>query len=323
MSILITGSKGLIGSALKQALEILNIEVKGLDNRFGLDDPEYGDILDEKLLSSVAESVSGIVHLAAVSRVIDGEKKPKLCWTTNVEGTRNVVNAAFSSKKRPWVLYASSREVYGNQKDFPVKESACLSPVNIYGESKMEAEKVIGYAAQKGLTTSIVRFSNVFGSVHDHHDRVIPAFCRAAVEKKDIRCNGKDNLFDFTYLEDVIQGLLSLIFLISKTDESLPPVHLASGIPMNLGQIAAIAQCASHYPVNVVEGISRSFDVSKFWGDTDLAKRMLKWKACVSVEEGIHRLINQYRLFFRIKNDQLNFNVGRTGQRASLNTALL
>lgn len=296
MIILITGSKGLIGSALKHALKMLNITVRELDNRAAIEEAEYGDILDEKSLFSAVETVDGIIHLAAVSRVIDGEKRPKFCWTTNVEGTRNVVNAAFESKKKPWVLYASSREVYGQQNDFPVKESAHLTPMNIYGESKLEAEKIIQQAAQKGLTTSIVRFSNVFGSVHDHSDRVIPAFCRAAVEGNDIRRDGKDNLFDFTYLEDVIQGLLSLISLISQKNNSLPTVHLTTGIPISLGQIAIIAQEASHYPVNIIEGVSRSFDVSKFWGDVTLAKKLLNWKACVSIEEGMYRLINQYRV---------------------------
>lgn len=306
MRILITGSKGLIGSALKRALQLLYADVIGIDKNEDLKHAEYGNILQTETLFPKAEHVDGIVHLAAVSRVIDGEKNPILCWETNVEGTRNIVEAALAGKKKPWVLYASSREVYGQQSDFPVKESAPLSPVNIYGESKHEAERIVNKAKEKGLLISIARFSNVFGSVHDYHDRVVPAFCRAAAEGNQLRVDGSDHLFDFTYLEDVIQGILSIIHLLQYKKESLPPVHLVRGNPISLGHIAKIAQKASYQSIQIVEGISRSFDVSKFWGDTSLAKEMLNWKACVSVEEGMHRLIQQYRIFFEMQKNVLS-----------------
>jgi nucleoside-diphosphate-sugar epimerase len=298
MRILITGSKGLIGSALKLALKILNIDVVGIDIRSDQQDSEHGNILNKELLFHFVDGVDGIVHLAAISRVIDGEKNPDLCWLTNVEGTRNIVEAALLSDMKPWILYASSREVYGHPKSFPVNESAVLDPINIYGKSKHAAEEIIQDACQRGLVTSIVRFSNVFGSVHDYPDRVIPAFCRAAAEGSNIRVDGTNNLFDFTYLEDVIQGILSLIRLLSQESSSLPPVHLTSGVAMSLGQIAKIAQKASHHSIEIIEGTSRSFDVSRFWGDTSRSQEMLNWRACVNAEEGMHRLINQYRIFF-------------------------
>ncbi len=140
MQILITGSKGLIGTALKYTLRSLGFEILGVDNQFDHDHPEYGDILSTSCLFSAAKNVEGIVHLAAISRVIFAEKNPDLCWKTNVEGTKNVLDAAISSTKKPWILYASSREVYGQQKKLPVAECAPLNSVNIYGESKIEAE---------------------------------------------------------------------------------------------------------------------------------------------------------------------------------------
>ena len=296
MRILITGSKGLIGTALRRTLEHLHIDVIGLDKKFDVKHPDYGDILHADKLFPIAEEVDGIVHLAAVSRVIDGEKNPQLCWETNVEGTRNIIESSLASKKKPWLLYASSREIYGQQKDFPVKETATPAPMNIYGKSKLEAEQMIHRADQRKLRTAIVRFSNVFGSIHDYQDRVVPAFCHAAVVGSDIRVDGKDHLFDFTYLEDIIQGILSLIRLLVQKKESLPSVHLTRGVAVSLSQIAEIARQASHHSLKIVEGVARTFDVSKFWGDTSRAKNLLNWKAGISVEEGMHRLINQYRI---------------------------
>jgi len=298
MKILITGSSGLIGSALKNALEALEIDVIGHDIKMEYDHPDYGDILDPIPLFTKINQVDGIVHLAAVSRVIDGEKNPALCWKTNVEGTQNITKLALESKKCPWMIYASSREVYGQQSELPVKETAILRPLNIYGRSKLESEHTMMRAQQKGLAGCIVRFSNVFGSVYDHRDRVVPAFCRAAAEGSSLRVEGRDHLFDFTYIDDVVQALISLIRLLSSKNESLLPIHLTRGVGVTLHEIALIAQKASNYPISIIDGPSRSFDVSRFYGATTRAETVLNWRACVPVEEGMHRLINQFRLYF-------------------------
>ncbi len=298
MKILITGSKGLIGSALARSLSHIGIEVLELDLRYDQEDPNYGDILNGEDVFSKVSQVDGVVHLAAISRVIDGEKKPQLCWKTNVEGTENIIRASAAAEKKPWIIYASSREVYGEQKELPVKESATLKPVNIYGESKFAAEKKIEEAQQRGLVATIVRFSNVYGSIHDHPDRVIPAFCRASALGTTIRVDGRENSFDFTYLDDVIQGLISLILLIAARKTSFDPIHFTRGVGVTLEQAAAIAQKASQFPISIVEGPSRSFDVSSFYGDTSRASELLRWHAAVSIEEGMNRLIHQFRLHF-------------------------
>lgn len=309
MKILITGSKGLIGSALKRSLESCGIEILGLDHKHCFDDPNYGDILDSTAVFSKASIVDGIVHLAAVSRVIDGEKNPLLCWKTNVEGTQNVISAAIASEKKPWVIYASSREVYGEPGTLPVKEWFPLKPVNIYGESKLAAENQIEYAMQNGIAASIVRFSNVYGSIHDYTDRVIPAFCKAAAEGNSIRVDGKENSFDFTYLNDVINGLLSLIRIMATKKQSIKPIHLTRGIGVTLEQISVIAQQASEVPISIIENPSRTFDVSHFFGDPSRAREVLKWQACVSIEEGMHRLIHQFRLHSICKSQEVHLHV--------------
>lgn len=297
MRILITGSKGLIGSALCEALRQLGIQVIGLDLKEDPHHPDHGDILDNELMKSKMGGCHGVVHLAAVSRVVLGEKNPALCWKTNVEGTSNVIQAALESETEPWVIYASSREVYGQQERLPVKETDPICPVNIYGESKAEAERIVLKARSQSLSTAILRFSNVYGSVHDHPDRVIPAFCLSAIQATEMRLEGKDQLFDFTYIHDVIQGILSTIFLLTHSPQlELPPMHLTTGIPSSLHQIAILANQAGGHNATLIDAPSRSYDVARFYGDPYLAQKILKWRACVNVEEGINRLVNHYRL---------------------------
>ncbi len=300
MKVLITGSQGLIGYALSQKLRELGFEVKGMDVAVEPHHSEFGNILDDASVTEGVKDVDGIVHLAAVSRVIFGETHPKLCWKTNVDGTEKLIEAAKNSSKRPWLIYASSREVYGQQKNLPVSESAPLSPVNIYGESKVAAEQAITRWQKQGGRGSIVRLSNVYGSIHDHSDRVIPAFCHAAATGNPIRVDGSDNLFDFTYIDDVIQGLLAHLSLLSSIHEPLPPIHFVSGETTSLGEAARIARDASTFPLEIREAPSRDFDVATFAGDPSRALDLLGWKACVDVKQGMSRLINQYRLNSRL-----------------------
>lgn len=300
MKVLITGSKGLIGSALDRALQRFGFQVAGIDLRDEVGTARQGNILDHDLIKEKMSDCQGVIHLAAISRVIMGEKNPALCWQTNVQGTSHIVNCALKSDPKPWVIYASSREVYGQQQTLPVKESDPLSPVNIYGESKVEAEKIILAARKQGLSSAILRFSNVYGSVHDYRDRVIPAFCISAIKQTEMRIDGADQLFDFTYIDDVISGIISTISLLSQNPSAeLPPMHLTTGIPSSLGQVAAIANQVGGNRAKMREAPCRSYDVARFFGDPGLARKILKWRACIGVEDGIQRLINDYKLFFQ------------------------
>jgi len=137
--ILITGSFGLVGTAATRALAGAGYAVRGFDVA-AVRPEERGDVRAPEALREALASCAGVVHLAAVSRVLWGERRPEECWTTNVEGTRNVLEAAAASRHRPWVVVASSREVYGQVDTQPVAEDAPRRPVNVYGRSKAAAE---------------------------------------------------------------------------------------------------------------------------------------------------------------------------------------
>lgn len=95
----------------------------------------------------------GVVHLAAISRVVDAEKDKTNCIAVNLFGTKYLVDVLERSKDT-WLIFGSSREVYGEQKQFPVKESAPKEPVNIYGECKLQGEQLIKERLQKYAITN-------------------------------------------------------------------------------------------------------------------------------------------------------------------------
>ncbi|TAL16181.1 NAD(P)-dependent oxidoreductase [bacterium] len=290
--ILVTGSEGLIGRAVETSLRGAGFEVFGLDIRGS--GPRKGDVRDPEAVERALVGVCGVIHLAAVSRVLWGEKDPAACISTNVGGTKNLLETSLSSPLRPWVLFASSREVYGEAKKLPVKEDSPLRPVNLYGRTKAEGEKLTMEAREKGLSTAVVRFSNVYGSVLDYPDRVVPAFARAAAFGGEIRVEGEENLFDFTHVDDTARGVLALVNLLEAGERNLPPVHLLTGSPCTLGELVGLAAKVSRKEVSVASAPSRSFDVARFYGDPGRAERLLGWRAEISLAEGFARLCGDY-----------------------------
>ncbi len=290
MTILITGSEGLIGREICKYLQKKNIDVIHYDKKFPKENPFYGDILDKDKLKAAVTRCNGIIHLAAVSRVIWGEQNPELCWKTNYEGTLSIIQQAHLSPKKPWILYASSREVYGKPPILPATEDAPYKSINIYGESKIAAEKAILEARAKGLNTAIVRYSNVYGSLHDHHDRVIPAFCKAAASGDHIRVDGSSNTFDFTYIDDVVEGTMKIVTLLYENNTNLPPFHLTTGRETSLKEAAELANKFGNKKSAIIEAPPRNYDVPNFYGDSTKTQSILGWKPSVGIEDGIERL---------------------------------
>ncbi len=294
--ILITGSKGLIGSALKKRLHTFDLHVKGIDNSYPINHLEYGDIQDIELLKKLVYECSGIIHLAGISRVITGETNPSLCWSLNVDSTKKLLEIAKNSPSNPWVIYASSREVYGQQEKLPVKENASLLPLNVYAKSKLAAEKLMLSYRKTGLQVAVIRFSNVYGSPYDHSDRVIPAFCKAAAFGGIIRIDGAHNTFDFTYIDDVITGVVKVINKLQSGCFDLPILHFSSGQSTTLLQVATLAKNISDQKIEFLHTPSRSFDVSTFCGDPFLANKVLDWRTKINIKEGIYRLVKDFKI---------------------------
>ncbi|RMG44599.1 MAG: SDR family oxidoreductase [Acidobacteria bacterium] len=288
--ILITGSEGLVGRGLRRVLEAQGVPVR----RYDLRGPERCDVLDRDRLLRAAEGCAGIVHLAGVSRVVWGQRAPRNCLRQNVLGTRRVLDAALRSPSRPFVLFASSREVYGRSRHLPATEDAPLAPVNVYGRSKLIAERDVLAACRLGLRTAVVRLSNVYGDVDDHPDRVVPAFARTAAEGGTIRICGRSNCFDFTHVEDAARGVVALVHLLLDGERGLPHVHLLTGRPTTLGRLAALAAANAAPGLTVVDAPPRRFDVERFFGDPRRAERILGWRARITVEEGMVRLVREF-----------------------------
>jgi nucleoside-diphosphate-sugar epimerase len=287
--ILMTGHLGLIGRHFSPLLSQLGYEVIGFDIA-----DDSGDICNTWQLKQALSECCGVIHLAAVSRVVWGEHYPEKCWKTNALASEQLLKLAANSAHKPWVLVASSREVYGEPKTLPVTEDMPIAPVNIYGRSKLYMENAALNARSAGINTAIIRLANVYGCTFDHDDRVLPAFSRNAALGVDLRVDGFEHLFDFTHVSDTVAGLVKTVILLSEGEEQLPPIHLLPGHGTTLKEAAQIAIAAAKSSSTIVEAASRSYDVARFIGDPSRAKSLLGWHASVLPEQGIAWLVDAY-----------------------------
>lgn len=291
--ILITGSSGLVGTELGRVLSARGVDVTRFDIRARGE--SHGDVRDRDRLHEALRAVDGVIHLAAVSRVILAEREPELCWAINVGGLRNVLEVVGESEASPWVIFASSREVYGQPDRLPVDEDCSLLPLNVYGKSKVEGERLVMAARRAGVRACTIRLSNVFGSPADHADRVVPAFARAAAFGGTLRVDGLEHMFDFTHVTDVARGIVLLIELLTAGHAAPPPIHFVSGSPTTLGELAELAVRIGRSGSSIVPAAPRDFDVARFVGSPARAKSLLGWRAEVQLEDGLARLIHAFR----------------------------
>jgi nucleoside-diphosphate-sugar epimerase len=295
--VLITGSEGLIGQAVAHILSQSGFDVIPFDLKIPETSPGHGDVCDPQRLRRALRGANGVIHLAAVSRVIWGEVDPALCRRTNAEATADLVAACLERRRPPWLISASSREVYGAPPTLPATERTPLRPINVYGQTKVAAERaVLDAADHEELRAAVLRFSNVYGRTSDHADRVVPAFCRAASRGEPLRVDGAANIFDFTHVDDVARTIGRVARLLDTGVKGLPPMHLTSGRGCTLWELAELAVRTAGTGAPIRLAPPRRFDVDRFVGDPSLARRLIGWKPTVSLEEGIARLIRQYAL---------------------------
>src|ERR671917_2876799 len=162
--VLITGGAGFLGINLIRHLmargyEISSLDVEEFDYRErGKIETTKGDIRDKALVSRAMGGVDLVVHTAAALPLYS----PEDIYTTDVEGTRNVLEAARRHEVER-VVHVSSTAVYGIPDHHPLYETDKLEGVGPYGQAKIQAEMICLEYRAKGLTVPIIRPKSFVG----------------------------------------------------------------------------------------------------------------------------------------------------------------
>ena len=170
--ILVIGGAGYIGSHVTrlfldkkhQVTVFDNLSSGCRENLFTDADFVCGDILDYPLLSAtMARGFDCLIHLAALKAAGESMTSPEKYSTNNICGTVNILNAA-SETRIPAIVFSSSAAVYGAPRYIPVDEDHPTDPINYYGFTKLEIERLLSwYSRLRGMTFASLRYFNAAG----------------------------------------------------------------------------------------------------------------------------------------------------------------
>lgn len=303
---LITGGAGLMGSHIterllqKGASEIIlldnfvrgsmhNIEDALKDERVRL---VRGDIRDLDLLRDLSTDLSGIFHMAAL-RITACAENPQEAMEVMLTGTHNVLQAAVE-KKVGKLLFASSASVYGLADVFPTDEKHhAFNNRTLYGTAKMAGEGMArSFADMYGLNYIALRYFNVYGPRMDIYGKYTEVLIRwldriSAGQPPLIFGDGTQTM-DLIYIDDVTDANITAM----ESDVTDDVFNVASGIETSLLELLQLVLKVTgsnlkpeFLPARTINPVPRRL------ADTKKAENLLGFKAQVSVEEGLRRLI--------------------------------
>ena len=306
MKVLITGGEGFIGSSVAKELTKLDYQITSIDKRNRDNyvnksiDIQYEkiDITNYEAIKEQVKSAEGIIHLAAVSRVIWGEIFPEECIDVNIKGTSNIIEAAKKSSKKPWFILGSSREVYGETNGEPISENYPSNPINTYGISKHAAEQLVKQYSKQNKTNSVsLRFSNVYGDLTDILDRVTPKFIMNALLDKPLNIQGGDQIMDFTHISDTTDGIIKAINMLQSLEENsyYNDLNLLPGESNSLYDLIEYIRPNIENDIKTTITEGRNYDVERFVGNPSKAEEILGFKCKIKFKEGVKKTIQLYK----------------------------
>ena len=322
MTVLLTGAAGFIGMYVAKALIAAGHDVVGLDNLNDYYDPRLkqarldqisvapgaerfsfvcGDITDRPLLDRLfaEHRFTRVIHLAAQAGVQYSLKNPGSYIRANIDGFYEVIDCcrAYGVER---LLFAGSSSVYGKNREYPYRTTDRTDqPVSLYAATK-KADELIAYAYGEafGVRSVSMRFFTVYGP-WGRPDMAPYIFTKAAFEGNPIYLNNGGKMWrDFTYIDDIVSGIMAL-FNGVDTDET--PLYRVYNIGNNrsvaLGDLVKAIEEASGHELEKIERPLPVGDVLRTYADIEPMREDYNWEPRTELREGIERFVAWYREF--------------------------
>jgi len=212
LRILVTGGSGFIGRHVVSRLRERGDEVSVVDLK-PFPDASVPCVVGDLRNRSVAEAavvagLDGVVHLAAITSVLQSVNEPDAVFHTNVVATEYLLEQCRQLSVPRFVL-ASTNAVAGDVGRATIDESLVLHPLTPYGATKAAAEMLLSaYSSSYAMTCVALRFTNVYGAGMQTKDSVIARLMRAALTSGGIQVFGDgEQLRDYVYVTDAAAAI--------------------------------------------------------------------------------------------------------------------
>lgn len=335
MRILITGAAGFIGFHLSKAILEKGDEVVGIDN--------LNDYYEQNLKTSrlkILKEINGftfhkldlknkvkvdaifekykpeyVVNLAAQAGVRYSIENPYAYVDSNLVGFMNILEACrhFPVKH---LLYASSSSVYGGNKVVPFSTDHNVDhPVSLYAATKKSNELMAhAYSHLYGIPTTGLRFFTVYGP-YGRPDMAYFSFTQNILSEKPIKVfnHGKMER-DFTYIDDIVEGIEKLIPVAPKANSdwneseddlstSFAPYkiyNIGNNNPVPLMRFINALEASLGKEAGKIYMDMQPGDVMKTYADVSDLERDINFKPSTSIEDGIQKFVDWYKEYYQV-----------------------
>lgn len=315
--LLVTGGAGMLGSTICRMAAAAGAKVTAADNLA----PLYGgnlfnlagleetvrfvkaDIRDKRAVAKLVRGQDAVFNLAAQVSYVDSNMDPFLDLDINCRGHLNVLEACRKLNRKARLIFASSRFVYGSVEKNPVDESHPFNCLSVYGVHKLTGEKYYRFYNQAyGMPALVYRIANPYGPRQQmKHGKygILNWFVRQAMEGKPLTIYGKgEQKRDYVYVDDLARAML---------------LGAASSIPFDIFNVGSGKGLAfrdmARLVTRAVGGVGVKFlpwpkdryfvETGDYVSDISRIKRVLGWKPETTIEEGVFRTVDYYRLNWR------------------------
>jgi UDP-glucuronate 4-epimerase len=335
MNLLVTGAAGFIGSSVAAALLRRGDAVHGIDNlnpyydvrlkearleRLKADAGFSFTLLDIATRDKTAElftthKFDAVVHLAAQAGVRYSIDNPHAYGDANLTGFLNILEGCRQSKIKH-LVYASSSSVYGSNAKLPFNEDDNVDhPISLYAATKKANELMAhSYAHLYGLPCTGLRFFTAYGP-WGRPDMALFKFTRGILAGEAIPVFNRGEMTrDFTYIDDVVEGILRVIDNPAQPDPKFDPrapapstsrapyrvYNIGNSNPVNLMRYIEVLEKCLGTKAKLDLLPMQPGDVQATVADVSKLERAVDYRPRTPVEAGVPRFVEWYRGYYKV-----------------------
>jgi UDP-glucuronate 4-epimerase len=241
-----------------------------------------------------------VCNLAAQAGVRYSIENPEAYIDSNINGFLNVLECCrHHNVKR--LVYASSSSVYGNTDKIPFDENANVDqPISLYAATKKSNELMAHtYSHLYNIETIGLRFFTVYGP-WGRPEMAMFLFTDAILNNKPINVFNNGNLSrDFTYIDDIVEGVVNTLIKDSKNDSLYKLYNIGNGKPVQL--LDFIEFLETELNISAIKKMlpMQAGDVHQTFANTTSLERDYNYKPQITIDKGIQEFVLWYKGFYK------------------------